>query len=122
MPRDDRTWLAIDANYPNDDKILRAGERAGWLFLAILCRLKMSGRPGVVDRAEIASLGIPGWQVRLERCVRVGLLTESIEGRYVVASWESWQSQKGRAAYMREWRARQRDSARLRSAPDAEGE
>ena len=112
MSKPGRSWLPLDANFTRDPTIIDAGERAAWLYLAILGQLKLTGAPGIVTQREIATLGIARWEPRLRDLARVGLVKESEDaGSYEVPAWRSWQhGNEDRAAYMRGWRARQRDS------------
>ena len=112
MSKPGRSWLPLDANFTRDPTVIAAGERAGWLYLAILGQLKLTGAAGIVTQGEVASLGIRQWEQRLRDLERVGLVKESDDaGSYSVPAWQSWQhGPTDRAAYMREWRARQRNS------------
>lgn len=103
-----RTWLALDTGFTHDDKVLAAGERAGWLLLAIFGRIKSQGRAGEITRAEVATLGIPTWQPRLAALLRVGLVVEVEPEHYLVPRWDGWQTAPTRAEYMRKYRARRK--------------
>lgn len=108
MGKAGRSWIALDTNFVRDDKVLAAGERAGWLFLAILGAVRATGRDGVISRAQVGALGVPVWQPRLATLLRVGLLVEVRAGEYAVPAWDEWQTPPSRAEYMRKWRARRR--------------
>lgn len=112
MSKPGRAWLPLDANFTRDPTIIAAGESASWLYLAILGQLKLTGATGIITRKEILALGIDRPGARLTSLERVGLVKPTDEsGVYVVPAWASWQhGNADRAAYMREWRARQRDS------------
>ena len=112
MSKPGRSWLPLDANFTRDPSIVAAGEAAGWLYLAILGQLKLTGAAGMISRAEVYALGIDRPGPRLVSLSRVGLVKETDQpGVYYLPAWESWQhGPTDRAAYMREWRARQRDS------------
>ena len=118
MSKPGRSWLPLDANFTRDPTVIAAGERAAWLYLAILGQLKLTGSPGIVTRREILALGIERITTRLTDLERVGLVKMTDDpGVYEVPAWRSWQhGNDDRAAYMREWRARQRDS---RDEPNA---
>jgi len=112
MSKPGRSWLPLDANFTRDPTIIAAGERAGWLYLAILGQLKLTGARGIVSRGEVQSLGVSGWEARLGALERVGLVKETEDvGTYSIPAWSAWQHGSfDRAAYMREYRARQRES------------
>jgi hypothetical protein len=112
MSKPGRSWLPLDANFTRDPSIVNAGEAAGWLYLAILGQLKLTGAAGTITRGELNALGIDRIATRLGGLERVGLVKETEEpGVYSVPAWASWQhGPTDRAAYMREWRAKQRDS------------
>lgn len=116
--KDQRAWYPLDANFWRDEKVLRAGERAAVLYLAILGQIRLTGAQGLITEDEISHLGIPGYQPRLERLVRVQLIAPTVERVYHVPAWESWHSNKSRAAYMRAWR--ERAQPRLSSVEDTE--
>jgi hypothetical protein len=107
MSKPNRIWLPVDANFTRDPDILKAGERAGWLYLAILGQIKMSGAAGVITAAEVKALGLRDVQSRLPPLVRYGLLERTNDPDvYWVPAWEAWQGNQDRATYMREWRSR----------------
>jgi hypothetical protein len=101
-----RTWFPLDVAFTADDKILAAGERAGWLYLAMLGRIYLTKHHGVITRLEVGSLGIPGWDKRLGDLVKVGLIQYLEDGVYLLPAWEDWQGDPQRAQYMRAWRAK----------------
>ena len=112
MSKPGRSWLPLDANYTRDPTIIAAGESAAWLYLAILGQLRLTGAAGIITRREIGALGIDRVGPRLASLERVGLVKETDErGTYSIPAWQSWQhGNEDRAAYMRGWRARQRES------------
>lgn len=92
MGRTARLYLPLDVSFFDDDKVLEAGERAGWLYLAFACKAKATDSDGVLTKPQIAKLGVPGWQGRLADLLRTGLVVEHPEtpGSYVVAAWLNW--------------------------------
>lgn len=113
-----RLYIPLDARFFDDDKILRAGERAAWLFLSILSAIKLDGADGTISQRKIVRLGIQGWQARLQKLEQVGLIMEmsSVEVdeiTYLVPSWSRWnllsyeveaRREAGREAAMKRWR------------------
>ena len=113
MSKPGRTWFPLDANFTRDDRVVAAGDAAAILFLAILGHVKLSGSPGTIQRTTLPALGIGAWERRLTRLIAVGLI-EAAPGQpdqLRVAAWESWQVNRERADYMRQWRARQKSRA-----------
>jgi hypothetical protein len=110
-----RMWLPLDASFTEDPRVLRAGEPAAWLYLAILGKIKRTGSRGMISRDEVQVLGIRNADRRLARLIDAGLLTVAPETDrlLIVPAWESWQPDESRAAYMRRWRARKADEERL---------
>lgn len=112
MARVARLYVPLDASFPDDDKIVDAGERAGWLYIHMLCKCKAIDTDGVLTRAQIAKLGVPGWQPRLAALVDVGAVVESTDtpGAYQIPAWLSWnKSREQRAADRAKDRSRKAD-------------
>lgn len=87
MPRPGRLFLPLDAGFPDDDRIVQAGERAGWLFIAMCCAAKRLGTDGVLSERQITRLLVPGWRSRLARLVETELVFDQQDGTYAIASW-----------------------------------
>lgn len=101
-----KIYVPLDVMFFDDDKVLRAGERAAWLYLAILAKVKALDTGGTITREQVGRLGIPGWQARLKTLVDVGLVILALEV-YVVPSWERWnESPEQRAERLRKDRER----------------
>lgn len=99
-----RVWFALDANFTRDDKVLEAGEAAAFLYLAILGHLALTQQRGSLTRAQVSRMGIPGWERRMERLEKAGLVESSDPDTYAIPAWEGWSTVSERALYMREWR------------------
>jgi hypothetical protein len=110
MSKPGRMWLPLDASFTEDPRVLEAGERAAWLYLAILGKVKRTGTRGMILRDELPGLGIRQYQRRLAALIDAGLIVESSQSArlLVIPAWESWQADSERAAYMRAYRARKR--------------
>jgi hypothetical protein len=113
MSKDGRTWFPLDAAFTSEDKVADAGERAGWLYIAMLGRIKTAGAHGTLTKKQIGMLGIRGWEGRLADLVRVGLVIQLDPNVYRIPAWEDWQGGSQRAAYMRQWRAKAAKPPRL---------
>lgn len=90
-----RLYIPLDARFFDDDKILKAGERAAWLFLAILTTIKLDNADGMISHRKIARLGIQGYPQRLQKLQTIGLILEMEsdeldEIMYLVPSWSRW--------------------------------
>ena len=110
--KDGRHWFPLENGFTRDNRILDAGERAGWLFIAILGHISEHKRPGYITDTELAVLGVTGWRKRLDALIGTGLLEKHDDHTYRVPSWDAWRIpvDQDHAAYMREWRKRKRDS------------
>lgn len=121
MAKRGRRWVPLDVDFMTDQKILEAGEPAGWLYIGILCLIKRQQQRGCITLGQIETLPMRRIPNRLERLLKLGLLEHMHEDVYLVPAWEDWDSDAGepssdRAEYMRAWRADQRRRAgRIRS-------
>lgn len=61
-----RIYLPLDVSFMDDEKIVRAGEQAGWLYLAMALKCKALGVDGVLSDVQVARLQIDDWQHRME--------------------------------------------------------
>lgn len=121
MSKTGRTWFPLDVNYTSDDRVLEAGERAGWLYLAMLGKIYSSRQHGVITRKQVGTLGVPGWEKRMTDLQRVGLIKSLDPEVYLVPAWQDWQGNPQRAAYMRKWRAQKaREGLRLAEQEDGD--
>lgn len=114
MARSARIYVPLDAALFDQDAIIDAGERATYLYIAILCRIKQLESDGVISTRQVAKLAISGWQNRLQALVRTGLLvTEPGLEQYIVPSWAKWNElSHQRAARLAKDRERKKDSGR----------
>lgn len=80
-------YLPLDIEFFDNDKILSAGEKAGWLYLAMCCRAKRLLSDGVLSVQQIDRLHITGWRKRLDQLVSVGLVMPTDDGRYLILGW-----------------------------------
>lgn len=84
-----RLFLPLDAAFFDDERVIEAGEKAGWLLLAMFCRIKQLGKDGTITDAQIGRLGVPGTRQRLAALVDVGLICR-IDGGYEIPAWLKW--------------------------------
>lgn len=90
-----RLYVPLDARFFEDDRVIRAGERAAYLYLAILCAVKADGTNGVITHLKIGRLHVDGWRPRLQKLLDVGLLLELESPElddvtYYVNAWTHW--------------------------------
>lgn len=90
-----RTYIPLDCRVFDDDKIIEAGERAAFLYLNILCAIKLDGADGTITRLKISRLHVDKWQQRVDKLVSVGLLLklddlDSDQQTYLIPSWSRW--------------------------------
>lgn len=107
-----RIYVPLDAAFFDDDKVLKAGEKAAYLYLNVLTKCRSLDSDGVISRQQIARLGVPGWAARLTKCVESGLLEELPLNRdlYSVPSWLDWnESKEARGARLESDRRRKRE-------------
>lgn len=93
-----RIYVPLDVNFFDDDKILAAGEAAGWLYLNMCAKAKLVDSNGVLTRQQVERLGVKGWQRRLAALVQVGAVEETISGVYAIVGWLKWNESKEQRA------------------------
>ena len=89
-----RIYVPLDANFFDDDKIIEAGEAAGWLFLNMMAKAKQLDSDGLLTRPQIERLAVRGWQKRLDALVKVHAVEETMPGVYVITKWLDWNESK----------------------------
>ena len=93
-----RIYVPLDANFFDDDKIVRAGEPAGWLFLNMLAKAKQLDSNGLLTRPQVERLAVKGWPRRLDALLAVGAIEETLPGTYYIPAWLKWnESSEARA-------------------------
>lgn len=84
-----RIYLPLDVSFMDDDKIIRAGEQAGWLYLAMALRCKALGVDGVLSDVQVARLHVDGWKQRLERLIEEKAVIPRKTG-YALPAYLKW--------------------------------
>ena len=79
-------FIALSANFPEDDDILAVGEAAGWLYLVMTCDCRLRRTDGWITSDRVSRLGVRGWQKRLDALLARGLV-ELHESPHGVAYW-----------------------------------
>lgn len=112
-----RLYVPLDARFMDDDRVIRAGERAAFLYVAILCAVKLDDADGTITLRKIHRLHVDNCKPRLEKLLAEGLLLditgpESDEVTYLVAGWGKWnltsserahRAELGRIAARKRW-------------------
>lgn len=80
-------YLPLDVEFFENDKVLEAGEKAGWLYIAMCCRSKKLLSDGVLSLRQIDRLHITGWRKRLDTLIDVGLVMATDDDRYLIIGW-----------------------------------
>lgn len=79
-------WLPLDVNFFEDDRIMEAGEKATYLYLAMCLASKRLGTDGLLTPRQIAKLAIPGTRTRLQKLISLELV-HNFDRLYGVAGW-----------------------------------
>lgn len=108
-----RIYVPLDVSFFDDDKVIEAGEAAGWLFLNMMTKAKAVDEDGSLSTAQMQRLGVKSWERRAARLVAVGLVEEPEPGTFYIANWLKWNESK-------KARADKREADRLRKAEAAE--
>jgi hypothetical protein len=112
-----RLYVPLDARFLDDDRVIRAGERAAFLYVAILCAIKLDDADGTITLRKITRLHVDNWKPRLEKLLAEGLVMditgpESEEVTYLVTGWGKWnltsserahRAEIGRIAAQKRW-------------------
>jgi hypothetical protein len=80
-------WLPLDTNFYDDPRIIRAGEKAATLYLAMCLACKRHGYDGRIERIQIERLHVPGWKARLDVLFREELVSDFDDGFVTIVSW-----------------------------------
>lgn len=88
MPRKGGLFLPLSVNFMDDPKVLRAGEQAAWLYLAMCLTCKRLGESdGVMAELQVGRLGVPGWQKRLKALLEHGLVERLDSEHVAIVGW-----------------------------------
>lgn len=82
-------FLPLDVGFPDDDRIVEAGERPAWLYLCMALASKRLGTDGLLTARQVERLHVSSWQARLAELVRVGLVLRVDDGTYGIAAWRN---------------------------------
>lgn len=121
MARAPRLYVPLDLGFFDDVRIMRAGEKAGWLYLAMTTRARSLDTDGLLFTEQIAKLAIPGWKQRLAALVREDLVTETAPDCYFIRSYRKWNDTAGERAQQKADEAKRKAEARAKAAAEAKG-
>lgn len=116
MAKPGRLYVQVDVNFWEDDKVLRAGERAAAFYVRCLCMCKRVQSDGWLSDAQLSMLGVRDWRAQVAQLVKVGLLKREGNSTVHVVGWLDWNESVGSARQRaeanreraRDWRRRQR--------------
>jgi len=80
-----RVYLPLDVEFMEDDRIAEAGEKAGWLYLAMCLRSKQLMSDGRLTERQVTRLPVAGQAARLAALVRTGLVEQTEDGWQIAA-------------------------------------
>jgi hypothetical protein len=80
-------FLPLDVGFPDDDRIVEAGEKAAWLYICMALAAKRLGTDGVLTARQVDRLHVPGWQNRLAQLLEVELVVSVGEDTYALRAW-----------------------------------
>lgn len=109
-------YLPLDIEFFDNDRVITAGEKAGWLYIAMCCRSKRLLSDGILSEQQIDRLHIAGWRKRLDTLIAAGLVVPTDDGRYLILGW----LERNMSAEQVE-KARARDRVRKDSARNPDG-
>ena len=121
MPRKARLYVPLDVEFFDNEKILGVGEKAGWLYLAMLCEAKRRMSDGVVTKRQLVALQVPGWQQRLATLISAGLVLETdAPDRWLIEAFLDWNLSAEQVLRGREKDRIRKDSGRNDSGTSAD--
>ncbi len=122
MARAPRLYVPLDVGFFDDVRIMRAGEKAGWLYLNMLTQTRSSDTDGVLFAEQVAKLAVPGWKQRMAALIREGLVEDRGEHGYAVANWSKWNQTAAEREEAKRAEAARKAAARARAAAERDGE
>jgi hypothetical protein len=115
-----RLYVPLDVGFFDDEKVVAAGEKAAFLYLAMCAKAKLLDTDGILTRGQIAKTALPGWQARLKALLEQQAVIEVPMQRdaYLIAAWHKWnESKETRGDRLAEDRARKRAKSRNTQPP-----
>lgn len=81
------TYVPLDVEFFDNERVLVAGEKAAYLYLAMCCRAKKLLSDGILSVLQVERLQVPGWKRRMADLIDAGLVVLLDDGRYVIIGW-----------------------------------
>jgi len=81
-----RLYVKLEVDYPDNPRMIAAGEKAELLYIRALCLAKRTLSDGVIDARQIPRFGLAGWKARADKLVEVGLW-EATEQGFLIIGW-----------------------------------
>lgn len=117
-----KIYVPLDVAFFDDARMVEAGEKAQYLYLNMLTKAKGVDSDGVLTRAQVARLAVPGWQARLKALESVGAVT-LVGDQVVITGWLKWnESAETRRQRLEEDRRRKAEAAERRAREAAQKE
>lgn len=79
-------YLPLSVDFCSNPRLLRAGERAGWLYIAAALLSKRVMSDGFIEEVQLPTLGLKGVRARADALVREGLW-ERVNGGYQIVGY-----------------------------------
>ena len=83
-------YLALDADFPDDESVVRVGERAAWMYIVMACWCRLHRTDGFLPAVQPARLNVPGWQGRLRALIDEGLVEVTDDAGYYLPAYPKW--------------------------------
>lgn len=116
MARAPRLYVPLDLGFFDDIRIMRAGEKAGWLYLRMCTKARAADTDGILHTEHIAAMGLPQWKARLDALVREELVVETLPGVYVIGSYIKWNQTAAEREEAKRAEAKRKADARAKAA------
>ena len=121
MARAPRLYVPLDLGFFDDIRVMRAGEKAAFLYLNMMTAVRSLDTDGLLFAEQIAKLGVTGWRPRLEALVREGLVQETTPNVYAIVSWTKWNETADERAQRKHEEAKRKAEARAKARAAANG-
>ena len=81
-----KLYVQLDVDFPDNPRIIAAGEKAEVLYTRALCLAKRTLSDGFISTGQLTRLGLTGAQARANALVREQLWEEA-PGGYFITGW-----------------------------------
>jgi hypothetical protein len=80
-------YLPLDVNFWDDPRIVRAGEKAAVLYLAMALACKRLSSDGRLELVQIDRLHVQNWRTRLATLLHEELVLDLNDGYITISAW-----------------------------------